>query len=62
MTIFQIPDLTTIIDDVDNLLTNSTVNDIQRGKQAFDNIRTELNLTIVENIPTVTDALNEAGE
>lgn len=60
--IFQIPDLTFIIEDVDGLLSNNTVESIRRGKSAFENIRKELNSTIATNIPTVTDALNEAGE
>lgn len=54
--------MTYIIDDVDNLLSNDTVHNIQQGKEAFENIRTELNNTIAKNIPTVTDALSEAGK
>lgn len=60
--LFQIPDLTPIIDDVDNLLSNDTVSNIQKGKTAFENIRKELNATISKSIPTVTDTLIEAGE
>lgn len=60
--LFQIPDLTSIIDDVDSLIKNDTIRNIQQGKDAFENIRKELNATIARNIPTVTDALNDAGE
>ncbi len=51
-----------MIEDVANLLSNNTADEIRKGKRAFDNIRTELNTTIASNIFTVTDALNEAGE
>lgn len=54
--------MTVIIEDVEGLLSNNTVEDIRRGKKAFEDIRKELNATIVENIPNVTDALNDAGQ
>ncbi|KAG4077541.1 hypothetical protein HA402_002968 [Bradysia odoriphaga] len=57
----QIPDLTYMIDNVNLVLTEETVASIIKGKQAFDNIRSELNTTISNNIPTVTDALSDAG-
>ncbi|XP_037044622.1 prominin-like protein isoform X5 [Bradysia coprophila] len=57
----QIPDLTSMIDNVNEVLTEDTVASIIKGKQAFDNIRSELNTTISNNIPTVTDALSDAG-
>lgn len=59
---FQLPDLGTMIDSVDNLITTETISQIQQGKDAFDNIRRELNATIANNIPTVTGALRDAGK
>lgn len=50
------------IDSVGNLINSNTVDNILKGKEAFENIRKELNKTIAENIPIVTDAINEAGK
>lgn len=57
----QIPDLTYMIDDVDTVITPDTVTSIRKGKEAFENIRSELNATILRNTPSVTEALNDAG-
>lgn len=51
-----------MIENVNEVLTVETVDSILKGKEAFDNIRSELNTTITNNIPTVTEALNDAGE
>ncbi|KAJ6641812.1 Prominin-like protein, partial [Pseudolycoriella hygida] len=57
----QIPELSGIIEDVNTILKDNTVEKIREGMTAFDNIRRDLNSSIANNIPIVTDALSEAG-
>ena len=58
----QIPDLSTIIEDVDRLVKSDVAQGISKGKSELDNIRTTLSETIGNNIGPVTNAIDNAGE
>ncbi|XP_067648339.1 prominin-like protein isoform X2 [Eurosta solidaginis] len=57
----QLPDVTEIIDNLDNLISKDIASAGKRGREMLNEMRTHLNTTIAKYTPRVIDAINKAG-
>lgn len=56
------PDVSTTIDSVSELLTEEIIDDIKHGQNVLNNLRDTLKNSIDENIPKLTDAIEAVGK
>lgn len=58
----QLPDVSSTIDSVDELISEEVIDSVTKGQHVLENMRNLLNQTIYENIPQVTNAIRRAGK
>ncbi|XP_054732946.1 prominin-like protein isoform X1 [Anastrepha obliqua] len=57
----QLPDVTEIIDNLDNLISRDIASAGKRGRDMLKQMRAHLNTTIAKYTPKVIDSINKAG-
>ncbi|XP_055382529.1 prominin-like protein isoform X2 [Condylostylus longicornis] len=58
----QLPDVTNIIQSVQELVNSDVANAVTNGNKAINEMKTSLNDAIMTNIPKVNDAVTKAGD
>ncbi|XP_050335331.1 prominin-like protein isoform X2 [Bactrocera neohumeralis] len=57
----QLPDVTEIIDNLDNLISKDIASAGKRGRDILNQMRAHLNTTIAKYTPKIIDSINKAG-
>lgn len=57
----QLPDVTSLIGNVDDLISEEDIQTISESQQKLENIRKDINDTIHSRIPEVTDSIRRTG-
>lgn len=58
----QLPDVTSIIESVDTLIANGIASAGRDGRQAWSNLQNDINRTIEEHIPKITESIEKVGK
>ncbi|XP_055844370.1 prominin-like protein isoform X1 [Episyrphus balteatus] len=58
----QLPDVTSIIESVDTLIANGIASAGRDGRKAWTNLQNDINRTIEEHIPKITESIEKVGK